>query len=92
MAEYGKMKPILLGAISIMSNVVLVCALDSYQQGCNQGTHMFAQNLNHHFICPYNDTGTANRGYDPHYGLRPAINKLTAYQKLVTAEYVCRRT
>jgi hypothetical protein len=40
---------------------------DSYQQGYNQGVHdwnMFAQDLSHHFICPYNDTSAFCFGYD----------------------------
>jgi hypothetical protein len=40
---------------------------DSYPQGYNQGIHdwnMFAQDLNHHFICPYNDTSAFCFGYD----------------------------
>ena len=39
----------------------------SYQQGYNQGIHdwnMFAQDLSHHFICPYNDTSAYCFGYD----------------------------
>jgi hypothetical protein len=40
---------------------------DSYQQGYNHGVHdwnMFAQDLSHHFICPYNDTSAYCFGYD----------------------------
>jgi hypothetical protein len=54
-------------AISIMITVVLGGVYDSYQQGYNQGIHdwnMFAQDLSHHFICPYNDTSAYCRGYD----------------------------
>ncbi|MDP9289502.1 MAG: hypothetical protein M3P08_15075 [Thermoproteota archaeon] len=61
------MKPIFLGAISIMFGFLLVGAHDSYQQGYNQGIHdwnMFAQDLIHHFICPYNDTSAYCFGYD----------------------------
>jgi hypothetical protein len=42
-----------------MFGIVLGGVHDSYQQGYNQGIHdwnMFAQDLSHHFICPYNDT------------------------------------
>ncbi|PWU79500.1 MAG: hypothetical protein DLM72_17195 [Candidatus Nitrosopolaris wilkensis] len=40
---------------------------NSYQQGYNQGVrdwNMFAQDLRHHFICPYNDTSGYCPGYD----------------------------
>jgi hypothetical protein len=45
-------------------------------KGYNQRVHdwnMFAQDLNHHFICPYNDTSAHND--TPRCDSRPETNK-----------------